>query len=77
MDQSENRRVDDQRPIPEQGQIVTVRQRRYVVSDVQRSALEIDVLSKVGRNPQHLVSLTSMEAMMHFYGVLSLTQMKP
>lgn len=47
--------------IPEQGQIVTVRQRRYVVSEIQLSALPADVLSKARAKPQHLVSLTSIE----------------
>jgi superfamily II DNA or RNA helicase len=49
------------KPVPETGQIVTVRQRRYVVSDVQRSALPAEVISKVGGNPHHLVSLSSIE----------------
>ena len=48
-------------PIPEIGQIVTVRQRRYVVSDIQQSALPKEVLSKNGNNPQHLVFLSSIE----------------
>jgi superfamily II DNA or RNA helicase len=47
--------------IPEQGQIVTVRQRRYVVSEIQRSALPADIFSKAGVNPQHLVTLSSIE----------------
>lgn len=49
------------KPVPETGQIVTVRQRRYVVSEVQRSALPAEVISKVRGNPQHLVSLSSIE----------------
>lgn len=53
--------IHQAKPIPETGQIVTVRQRRYVVSDVQRSALPVEVLSKVGGSPQHLVSLSSIE----------------
>jgi SNF2 family DNA or RNA helicase len=47
--------------IPEQGQIVTVRQRRFVVSDVQQSALEVDPLSLSGAKPQNLVTLSSIE----------------
>jgi superfamily II DNA or RNA helicase len=53
--------ISQAKPVPETGQIVTVRQRRYVVSEVQRSALPAEVLSKVGRSPQHLVSLSSIE----------------
>jgi superfamily II DNA or RNA helicase len=53
--------MQTQHTLPEQGQIVTVRQRRYVVSEVQRSALPADVLSKAGAKPQHLVSLSSIE----------------
>jgi len=48
-------------PIPEIGQIVTVRQRRYVVSDIQQSALTKSVLLKDGNDAQHLVSLSSIE----------------
>ena len=48
-------------PIPEIGQIVTVRQRRYVVSDIQQSAIPLEVLSKNGDNPQHLITLSSIE----------------
>lgn len=48
-------------PIPEIGQIVTVRQRRYVVSEIQQSAIPIEVLSKNGDQPQHLVTLSSIE----------------
>lgn len=48
-------------PIPEIGQIVTVRQRRYVVSDIQQSTIPLEVLSKNGDKPQHLFSLSSIE----------------
>jgi len=48
-------------PIPEIGQIVTVRQRRYVVSDINQSAIPLDVLSKNGDKPQHLITLSSIE----------------
>ncbi|MEN6621691.1 MAG: DISARM system SNF2-like helicase DrmD [Smithella sp.] len=48
-------------PIPEIGQIVTVRQRKYVVSDIQQSSLPVDVLSKNGEKPEHLVTMSSIE----------------
>jgi len=44
------------KPIPEQGQIVAVRQHRYVVVDVRPSAL-----TDLSEEPQHLVSLNSIE----------------
>jgi len=47
--------------IPEQGQIVTVRQRRFVVSDIQKSTLPIDPLAHPLNNGQHLVTLASIE----------------
>jgi len=47
--------------IPEQGQLVEVRQRRYVVNDVARSALPGSVLATVAGKAQHLVSLTSVD----------------
>jgi hypothetical protein len=47
--------------IPEQGQIVTVRQRRYVVSDVQKSTLPPDPLYQTFDGHHHLVSLSSIE----------------
>ncbi len=43
-------------PVPEQGQLVEVRRRQFVVAEVVRSALPTD-----GRSPQHLVTLTSIE----------------
>jgi len=46
---------------PEQGQLVDVRQRRYVVTDVVRSALPGDPLRAPGYGLQHLVSLASVE----------------
>src|SRR6266536_109878 len=46
---------------PEQGQLVDVRQRRYVVTDVVRSALPGDPLLAPGHHLQHLVSLASVE----------------
>jgi superfamily II DNA or RNA helicase len=47
--------------IPDQGQIVTVRQRRFVVADIQKSSLPIDPLSNIFTRGQHLVTLTSIE----------------
>jgi len=54
-------RTDTINPIPEIGQIVTVRQRRYVVTEIQKSVLPVDVLVGHTQNPQHLISLTSVE----------------
>lgn len=48
-------------PIPEVGQIVTVRNRRFVVADVQRSSIPCEILSKSRDNTEHLVSLSSIE----------------
>jgi len=47
--------------IPEQGQVVDVRQRHYVVTDVARSTLPADPLAPGNGRGQHLVSLTSIE----------------
>jgi SNF2 family DNA or RNA helicase len=47
--------------IPEIGQIVTVRQRRFVVSDILQSTLPGDVLQRSHKQPQHLVILSSIE----------------
>src|SRR5215204_7665173 len=45
-------------PPPEQGQLVDVRNRRFVVTDVRRDAMtNPDPLVK----PQHLISLTSVD----------------
>ena len=46
--------------IPEQGQIVTVRQRRFVVTDVLPSTLPPSPLSPQ-TDPQHLLTLNSIE----------------
>ena len=46
---------------PEQGQLVTVRQRRYVVTDVAKSTLPDRLLKISGNGAQHLVSLSSVE----------------
>ncbi len=47
--------------IPEQGQLVEVRQRRYVVSDVVKSSLPPTTLPGGIERLQHLISLTSVE----------------
>lgn len=47
--------------VPEQGQLVEVRQRRYVVHDILQSELPQDVLSQHDPEPQHLLSLSSVE----------------
>ncbi|MBN1372591.1 MAG: DISARM system SNF2-like helicase DrmD [Anaerolineaceae bacterium] len=48
-------------PIPEPGQIVTVRQRRYVVVDVQKSTLPVTPLATHMQAGQHLLTLNSIE----------------
>src|SRR5713101_7970093 len=45
--------------VPEQGQLAVVRQRRYVVTDVRRSAVTTHL--SLSEQAQHLVSLTSIE----------------
>jgi hypothetical protein len=40
---------------PEQGQLVTVRQRQFVVSEVLKSTLPISPLKSVASQSQHLV----------------------
>ncbi len=47
--------------LPEQGQLVTVRQRQWVVSEVTTSALLGSVIQTPNGHPQHLVSLASVE----------------
>ena len=48
--------------VPEQGQIVTVRQRRYVVDDVAKGALPSpSPLVVDGHQAQHLIALSSIE----------------
>ena len=49
---------EKQAPIPEQGQIAEIRQRRYIVTDVRASALP--AVAPLAR-PQHLVTATSIE----------------
>jgi superfamily II DNA or RNA helicase len=46
---------------PSPGQLVTVRQRRFVVTGVRPSALPIDAGGSVRTTPQHLVALSSVE----------------
>ncbi len=47
--------------LPEQGQLVEVRQRRYVVTEVQQSTLPPDHLKVYDPTPQHRVTLSSVE----------------
>ncbi|MCT7964237.1 DISARM system SNF2-like helicase DrmD [Laspinema sp. D1] len=47
--------------IPEPGQLVEVRGRRFAVTDVQTSTLPVDVLRSPTRKLHHLVSLSSLE----------------
>ncbi len=46
---------------PEQGQLVNVRQRRFVVSEVVKSALPAQVTRSQSNGAQHLVTLASVE----------------
>ena len=46
---------------PEQGQLVNIRQRRFVVSEVAKSALPNLPLQSVSAKQQHLVTLSSVE----------------
>jgi SNF2 family DNA or RNA helicase len=48
-------------PAPEAGQLVEVRRRQWVVTDVQRSGLPPDPLHTAFVEPQHLVKLSSVE----------------
>jgi superfamily II DNA or RNA helicase len=47
--------------VPEVGQLALVRHRHWVVTSVEKSTLAPDVLSSSEEQPQHLVSLTSVE----------------
>src|SRR5262245_57848025 len=47
--------------LPEQGQLVSVRSRRWVVGEVNKSTLPPPPLEPVPAQPQHLVSLLSVE----------------
>ncbi len=53
--------VSSSSAVPEQGQLVTVRQRRYVVTDVQKSSLPPSPLALSPDEQQHLISLRSIE----------------
>ena len=53
--------IDHTNSVPEQGQLVTVRQRRYVVTEIQQSSLPPSPLALSPDTPQHLVSLRSIE----------------
>ena len=46
---------------PEQGQLVEVRKRQYIVTDVSQSTLPLSPLDLSRTGPQHLVSLSSIE----------------
>ncbi|HEU5378726.1 MAG TPA: hypothetical protein VFV38_25165, partial [Ktedonobacteraceae bacterium] len=46
---------------PEQGSLVDVRQRRFVVVEVQQSTLPTDPLRKGNDLPQHLLTLASVD----------------
>jgi hypothetical protein len=46
---------------PEQGHLVSVRSRRWVVSEVNKSSLSPPPLEPTTENAQHLVSLLSVE----------------
>src|SRR6266853_279086 len=47
--------------LPEPGQLVMVRQRHFVVLDVQKSTLPGDAVHSADQTPQHVVSLSSVE----------------
>ena len=49
------------RAIPEQGQLVNVRSRRFVVMDVRKSSLPTNPMLNGVKKPQHLVTLSSVE----------------
>ena len=46
---------------PEQGQLVRVRQRQWVVSEATKSALPLTPLHALNGHSQHLVTLSSIE----------------
>ena len=49
------------RVLPEQGQLVNVRSRRFVVMDVRKSSLPTNPIVDGVKRPQHLVTLSSVE----------------
>ena len=48
-------------PVPEQGQLVVVRQRTYTVTDISQSTIAAGLTSSVQPTGQHLVMLSSIE----------------
>lgn len=48
-------------PAPEQGQLVEVRKRQWIVAEIVRSALPRDAVDGAAPHGQHLISLTSIE----------------
>ena len=48
-------------PPPEQGQLVDVRQRQWIVSEVAKSTLTASPLQAMNGNAQHLITLSSVE----------------
>lgn len=61
LEQGGHRQVKSGSNPPEPGQLVTVRDRQWVVADVLRGLQETDVLSGDGAGAEHLVSLVSVE----------------
>lgn len=49
------------RTIPEQGQLVNVRSRQFVVTDVRNATLPTNLIANPIEKPQHLVSLSSVD----------------
>lgn len=49
------------RSIPEQGQIVTIRRRKYVVTDIQEAHLSQNLLQNSLKKSHYLVELASIE----------------
>jgi hypothetical protein len=47
--------------LPDPGQLVDVRQRRFVVTEVRKSAVPVDLLRPGLNQAQHLVTLSSVE----------------
>lgn len=47
--------------LPEVGQLVNIRQRQYVVNQVQQATLFVDPIATKLEQPQHLVTLLSVE----------------
>src|SRR5687768_12452012 len=47
--------------IPEQGELVNVRQRRWIASEVAKSTLPAGPLQPINGHGQHLVTLSSVE----------------